>query len=125
MTVTSTPILGVPAIINGQNYTTPTILSLAQGTCNVTVASEFQLGADKYYFTQWENGSTNPSRTISSNTIQHLGNFGIYDDNQHQETVYVEDNTFISSNADPNLAIFVENPANHWIIDGNIFRVEY
>jgi len=65
LTVMSTPILGVPVIINGQNYTTPTILSLAQEAYTVTVASEFQLGADKYYFARWEDGSTNPARTIN------------------------------------------------------------
>lgn len=87
-------------------------------TINNTILNSANYGID---FGGWGLGGGN-SITIRSNTIQNFGNFGIYDDNLHQETVYVEYNTFMSNNA-PSSAIFAENPANHWIITGNIFIV--
>jgi hypothetical protein len=87
-------------------------------TINNTILNSANYGID---FGGWALGGGN-SITIRSNTIQNFGNFGIYDDNLHQETVYVEYNMFMSNNA-PSSAIFAENPANHWIITGNIFIV--
>jgi hypothetical protein len=84
---------------------------------NNTILNSANYGID---FGGWALGSGN-SITIRSNTIQDFGNFGIYDDNRHTETVYVEYNTFIYNAIAT--AIFVEDPANHWIIDGNIFII--
>ena len=102
------------------NVTQSGIIAAIWGTgriINNTILNSANYGID---FGGWALGSGN-NITIRSNTIQDFGNFGIYDDDQHQETVYVENNTFIyNANA---TAIFVEDPANHWIIDGNIFII--
>jgi parallel beta-helix repeat protein len=99
------------------NVTQSGIIAAIWGTgriINNTILNSANYGID---FGGWALGSGN-NITIMNNTIQDFGNFGIYDDNKHQETVYVENNTFIY-NAKAT-AIFVEDPANHWIITGNI-----
>lgn len=57
--------------------------------------------------------------TIRGNTIQDYGNFGVYDNNKVISTVRVEGNTITSSKATATYTIFTENPANHWVINGN------
>jgi hypothetical protein len=64
--VTSTPTIGVPITVDGASYTTPTSpLTLQEGTHAIVAPSNVAIGTDVYNFAQWEDGSTNPSRTIN------------------------------------------------------------
>jgi hypothetical protein len=103
------------------NATQSGIIAAIWGTgliINNTILNSANYGID---FGGWGLGGGN-NIAIRSNTIQNYGTFGIYDDNLHIETVYVEYNTFISNKAN-STAIVAENPANHWIVTGNIFIV--
>ncbi len=86
---------------------------------NNTIIDSANYGID---FGGWGLGGGN-TMIIRSNTVQNYGEFGVYDNNKYVDPVYVEYNTFISSDADPNDAIFMENPGNQWILTGNIFTV--
>ena len=66
LVVTSAPILGVPIIVNEQNYFTPTSpITLPEGGHSVSCPSNILVGSDTYNFSQWEDGSTNPQRMIT------------------------------------------------------------
>ena len=63
LVVTTTPIVGVPIVLNGQNYITPTPpITLPEGSYSVSCPSNVIIGSDTYNFSQWEDGSTNPQR---------------------------------------------------------------
>jgi hypothetical protein len=59
--------------------------------------------------------------TITKNTIQNYGNFGIYDNNNYIDQVNIEQNTISSNKATATYAIFIQNPANKWTLNGNTF----
>jgi parallel beta-helix repeat protein len=56
--------------------------------------------------------------TITGNSIQNYGTYGLWDDNRHSETIYVTNNTFTSVNG--TRTIYVQCSDNHWVITGNI-----
>jgi len=63
LVVTTVPIVGVPIILNGQNYITPTPpITLPEGSHSASCPSNVIIGSDTYNFSQWEDGSTNPQR---------------------------------------------------------------
>jgi hypothetical protein len=66
LVVTSTPVTAVPVSVDTIQYTTPTLpLTLQEGTHIIVVPSNVLVGSDIYNFKQWEDGSTNPTRTIN------------------------------------------------------------
>ncbi len=66
LVITSSPIIGVPVTVDGVQYTTPTQpLTLLEGTHTVIVPSNFMpVDPMMYNFKYWEDGSTNPTRSI-------------------------------------------------------------
>jgi hypothetical protein len=68
LTVNSTPITGVTFIINGAEKTTPYTETLTQGTYTISMPKEVIVEGQIYYFSQWEDGSTSPERTINLNS---------------------------------------------------------
>jgi hypothetical protein len=46
-------------------YVTPWTGELEEGTYKITMPQQVQVGSDIYNFKQWEDGSTNPTRTIN------------------------------------------------------------
>lgn len=66
LVVTSTPITGIPLAIDGQQHATPTPpLTLLEGSHSVSCPSNIIIGSDTYNFSHWEDGSTNPTRSIN------------------------------------------------------------
>jgi len=66
LVVTSTPITGVPILVDGQSHSTPTSpIELQEGQHTVAITSTVQVGSDTYNFNSWEDGSTNPTRNIN------------------------------------------------------------
>ncbi len=66
LVVTSTPIQGVAVTVDGYQYSTPTSpLNLQEGLHTITAPSNVLSGVDTYNFVQWEDGSTNPTRTLN------------------------------------------------------------
>ncbi|MEM1551573.1 MAG: carboxypeptidase regulatory-like domain-containing protein [Candidatus Bathyarchaeia archaeon] len=64
LTVTSTPIEGVPLQINGMQAATPCTVELEQGTYTITISPEVTVNTKVYRFKQWSDGETSPTRTI-------------------------------------------------------------
>lgn len=65
LVVTTTPIISVPIVLDGQNYITPTPpITLPEGSHSVSCPSNIIIGSDTYNLSQWEDGSTNPQRTF-------------------------------------------------------------
>lgn len=65
LTTRSTPITGVPYTIDGYSRTTPYSESLSPKAYTVTMPSSVQVGTYIYNFSYWEDGSTNPARTLN------------------------------------------------------------
>lgn len=70
LSVNSTPITGIQVTTKKEEtelptYMTPATIELEEGTYLVTVPSNHPVGADIYNFVQWEDGSTDPTRTIN------------------------------------------------------------
>jgi hypothetical protein len=65
LSVYSTPITGIPFTLNGTTKVTPYSASLDQGTYALAMPSNLLVGSDTYNFQQWDDLSTNPSKTIS------------------------------------------------------------
>jgi len=65
LTVESTPIDGINFTIDTTASTTNATVGLKEGNYTVTMPSTWMVGTDKYNFSQWEDASTNPVRTIS------------------------------------------------------------
>lgn len=64
---------GISFTLNGLAKITPYSEVLAEGTYTVKMPPEFNPGTNGiYYFTQWENGATNPNRTINLTTDMSL-----------------------------------------------------
>ena len=67
LTVNSTPIEGVTFTIDTKTATTPYTETLPEGTYTITMPAEWKDPATnkRYRFKQWEDGTTNPTRTIN------------------------------------------------------------
>ena len=68
LSVDSTPITGVSFNLDGETHTTPYSAELEEGTYTVTVPAQVTVDGQLYNFVSWEDGSTNPSRTINLTT---------------------------------------------------------
>lgn len=65
LVVNSSPVTQIPVAIDGYQYNTPTPpLTLPIGSHFVVAPSNTLVGTDIYNFVQWEDGSTNPTRTL-------------------------------------------------------------
>jgi len=67
LTVDSTPVKGIPFVIDNKQYATPTTLQLPPGTYTIAMPkthTDPETGVT-YAFDHWEDGSTNPTRTIN------------------------------------------------------------
>lgn len=64
LSVNTTPITNVPFTIGGENMKTPWTGSLSEGTYAVIMPYEVQAADGIYRFVQWEDGSTELTRTI-------------------------------------------------------------
>ncbi|OYD16937.1 hypothetical protein CH330_01325 [candidate division WOR-3 bacterium JGI_Cruoil_03_51_56] len=64
VTITSEP-SPVDFTLNGEKQSTPFRQPLLSGSYTLVFPSSWMVGVDKYIFTQWENGSVNPSRTVT------------------------------------------------------------
>jgi hypothetical protein len=64
LTVSSTP-TGAPIKVDGTEYPTPFSLTLLEGTHSLEAPSNLLVGSDTYNFQQWEDLSTNPTRTVN------------------------------------------------------------
>ena len=51
--------------VNGAQKTVPYTESLVEGAYDIVTPSNLQVGTDTYNFSQWEDGSTSPSRSIN------------------------------------------------------------
>lgn len=66
LSVNSTPIAGVPFTIEGINmFVTPWSGPLVEGTYVITMPANVIVDEINYNFVSWEDGSTNPARTIN------------------------------------------------------------
>lgn len=69
LTVGSLPIEDIPfkirSVTGEMSYVTPWSCSLEEGVYEIEMPSNVLVGADTYNFSQWENGSTNPIRTVN------------------------------------------------------------
>lgn len=66
LVVASVPVTGIPVSVDTLQYTTPTSsLTLPEGLHVVTVPSNVEIDSAVYNFVQWEDSSTNPTRTIN------------------------------------------------------------
>lgn len=65
LTVNSDPITGVEFTLDGVPQITPYSASLIEGSHTITMPSSWIIDEDVYNFDHWEDGSTNPTRTIS------------------------------------------------------------
>lgn len=61
----SSPINGVSFTINGISYVTSLSTTLSEGTYTVSMPESTILSETTYYFKDWEDNSTNPTRTIN------------------------------------------------------------
>ena len=64
LNVDSSPITGVDFTIDG-THATPWSSLLDEGTYTVVMPPTWTVGPDLYNFDEWEDGSTNPTRTVS------------------------------------------------------------
>jgi hypothetical protein len=85
---------------------------------NNTILNSAQCGID---FGGWKLGG-DCNITIINNRIQEFGEYGIYDDNQPQNNVLIENNIITSTRSSAKKAIYTENPLNEWIIQGNTLQ---
>jgi hypothetical protein len=68
LVVSSTPVTGIPIIVDGAAYTTNTpSISLQEGTHTVIVPARFTLGTTIYGFASWEDGITSTTRSVVLN----------------------------------------------------------
>ncbi|GAI24403.1 unnamed protein product, partial [marine sediment metagenome] len=65
LSVSSSPVSGIPFTINGAPYNTPFSQSLLDGSYTVSMPAETIINGAKYRFLQWEDGNTNPTKTIT------------------------------------------------------------
>lgn len=66
LVITSSPIEGVLLTVDGYQYSTPTQpLALQEGAHIIVAPSNLLVDSNIYNFVQWEDGSTNPTRTVS------------------------------------------------------------
>jgi len=65
LSVTSTPIPGVQFYVDAETHLTPWTGELGEGKYRVSIASEVYVGGVLYRFINWEDGSTDPTRTIN------------------------------------------------------------
>ena len=65
LTVNSEPISGIEFTIDLAIHATPWSDNLLEGTYTIVMPSEWTVDTDVYNFDQWEDGSTDPTRTIS------------------------------------------------------------
>lgn len=65
LSINSTPITGIPFSINGTQQVTPYSAVLEEGTYIITMPSQAAVNTETYNFVKWEDGSTNPTRTIN------------------------------------------------------------
>lgn len=63
LSVSSSP-TGVEFLINTTPYTTPVTVTLDEGTYLLTAPSSVTIDTTSYTFKEWEDGSSNPERTI-------------------------------------------------------------
>ena len=63
--VNSSPITEVPVTIDGASHTTPYSAALTEGSHTITVPPTVTIAQTTYNFVRWEDGSTNPKRTIN------------------------------------------------------------
>jgi hypothetical protein len=60
-------IVGIGVTINGQRYESPVVLAVAKGIYTVTVDHKYYRPYSEFTFKYWEDGSTNPTRTVNVN----------------------------------------------------------
>lgn len=65
LTVLSAPLEEIAFTLDGSDQTTPFEQEMPSGTYTIVMPSSIQIGNDIYSFSQWEDISTNPSRTLS------------------------------------------------------------
>lgn len=65
LSVNTTPITGIPFTLGGENMETPWTGSLSEGTYIVEMPYTVPIGSELWRFVQWEDGSTDPVRTIA------------------------------------------------------------
>jgi len=68
LSVTSSPIIGVSFTLDGIGHTTPYSTNLNEGTHTVVMPSTITSGGTTYNFVKWEDGSSNPTRTVNLTT---------------------------------------------------------
>lgn len=64
VTITSTP-SPVNFTLDGEAQSTPFKQPMPSGTYLLVFPASWMVGVDEYIFTQWENGSVNPARTVT------------------------------------------------------------
>jgi len=67
LTVTSSPVTGIPFTINGTPGTTPYTEWLLKGFYTLIMPEIHTVGEARYYWSQWSDGVTTPSRTVTVN----------------------------------------------------------
>lgn len=65
LSVNSSPISGISFTLNGVARVTPFSMALADGSYIVAISSTVNSAGKTYNFVRWEDGSTNPTRTIN------------------------------------------------------------
>lgn len=65
LTINSSPVTGVPITVDGITFNTNTTATLPVGSHAVSAPATFVSGATTYAFVRWEDGTTNPVRTVN------------------------------------------------------------
>lgn len=65
LTILLTPLEEITFTLNGSDKTTPFEQEMPSGAYTIVMPSSIQINNDIYSFSQWEDNSTNPSRTLS------------------------------------------------------------
>jgi len=65
LTVISTPIIDVGWSTGGYSGVTPSVTSVAEGTYLLSIEDIVYVGQETYSFVSWEDGNTNPYRTVN------------------------------------------------------------
>jgi len=80
LTITSSPISGVNFTVNGMTATTPYSATHGEGVYTIAFPHEWTdpPTGRRYIFSHWENGSTNPTRTI--NLVSDMGLTAYYEE---------------------------------------------
>lgn len=68
LTVASSPITGTTFTINGTPQTTPYTGWLFKGSYTIEMPETYTVGEARYYWSQWNDGNTSRSRTVTVNT---------------------------------------------------------